>query len=255
MERVRDGRSFATRTVQARQKDKCIFTTTISFVKSRGSAGSGGVNKGNNKQVTHAMKLPEGAQDPPSDEDDSDGSPIMTRKQTIWRPKGRDTPMTERFCRQWTKAKGNISDAGGRKAHLNALAYISDSYFIGTVSRIHELWRFPFRPSAVPNLPDHQRRVVENISRQDGLSMEEWESRPEIGMQVSLDHSIYFHEPERVHADDWMFVEMESPWAGDGRGVVLQRVWGRDGTLLATCTQEVSRCFFPPVMACGKCAC
>ncbi|KAG5927316.1 hypothetical protein E4U53_002887, partial [Claviceps sorghi] len=33
VERVRDGRSFATRTVQARQQGRCIFTTTVSFVR------------------------------------------------------------------------------------------------------------------------------------------------------------------------------------------------------------------------------
>ena len=37
-----------------------------------------------------------------------------------------------------------------------------------------------------------------------------------------------------------MFTEMESPWAGDGRGVVTQRIFSKDGTLLATCFQEVS---------------
>lgn len=35
VERVRNGRSFMTRTVQARQRGKCIFTTTISFVAER----------------------------------------------------------------------------------------------------------------------------------------------------------------------------------------------------------------------------
>jgi acyl-CoA thioesterase II len=34
VERIRDGRSFASRTVQARQRDRPIFTTTISFIKS-----------------------------------------------------------------------------------------------------------------------------------------------------------------------------------------------------------------------------
>ncbi len=37
-----------------------------------------------------------------------------------------------------------------------------------------------------------------------------------------------------------MFTEMESPWAGDGRGVVTQRIFSKDGTLLATCFQEAS---------------
>ena len=38
VEHVREGRSFATRTVQAKQKGRCIFTTTLSFVRD----GSGG---------------------------------------------------------------------------------------------------------------------------------------------------------------------------------------------------------------------
>jgi acyl-CoA thioesterase len=32
---------------------------------------------------------------------------------------------------------------------------------------------------------------------------------------------------------------MQSPWAGDGRGVVMQKIFSKDGTLLATCVQEV----------------
>lgn len=52
--------------------------------------------------------------------------------------------------------------------------------------------------------------------------------------------SIYFHNPKKVRADEWMFTEMESPWAGDGRGVVMQKIFSRDGTLLATAIQEVS---------------
>lgn len=64
--------------------------------------------------------------------------------------------------------------------------------------------------------------------------------RPTLGMMVSLDHTIYFHEPKRVKADEWMMNEMESPWAGDGRGVVMQKIFAKDGTLLATCVQEVS---------------
>lgn len=54
VERVREGRSFLTRTVQARQKGKCIFTTTISFV----SEGSGG-----EKALEHGWDMPLGARD------------------------------------------------------------------------------------------------------------------------------------------------------------------------------------------------
>lgn len=50
VERVRSGKSFATRTVQARQRGKVIFTTTLSFVRQ---------NSGGEKLVQHATKMPE----------------------------------------------------------------------------------------------------------------------------------------------------------------------------------------------------
>lgn len=49
VERVRDGRSFVTRTVQARQRGRPIFTTTLSFSR----VGSGG-----EKTVHHAVSKP-----------------------------------------------------------------------------------------------------------------------------------------------------------------------------------------------------
>jgi len=55
---------------------------------------------------------------------------------------------------------------------------------------------------------------------------------------VSLDHTIYFHRPRELRADEWLFTEMESPWAGDGRGLVFQRIWNRKGVLIASCVQE-----------------
>lgn len=61
----------------------------------------------------------------------------------------------------------------------------------------------------------------------------------EVGMMVSLDHSVYFHNPWAFRADEWMLIESESPWAGEGRGLAIQKIWSKDGTLIATCTQEV----------------
>lgn len=60
-------------------------------------------------------------------------------------------------------------------------------------------------------------------------------------MMVSLDHTIYFHRPREIRADDWLLSENESPWSGDGRGLVFQRIWNREGVLVASCVQEVSK--------------
>ncbi|TQW04975.1 acyl-CoA thioesterase II [Cordyceps javanica] len=260
VERVRDGRSFATRTVQARQRGRCIFTTTISFTR-EGSAGEG--------QVHHAAALPAGVTAPP---EDWDGEAEWERHgpvQSLTVPRGevndddKSVPMDQRRHLRWSRMRGRISPDGGHQAHLNALAYMSDSWFIGTVSRLHRLWRMPFAPSDVPDLPENVRTQVMNILESDGFTggsggsggsgsggsgsdeggdgddyVAAWEARPKLGMMVSLDHSIYFHEPRRVRADEWMLSEMQSPWSGDGRGFVLQKIFAADGTLLASCMQE-----------------
>ncbi|EGZ76585.1 Thioesterase/thiol ester dehydrase-isomerase [Neurospora tetrasperma FGSC 2509] len=242
VELVRDGRSFATRTVQARQKGRCIFTTTISFVR-EGSSGPRG------SQVSHASSMPideetgKPCQPPP---DDYDGEPELVRSGPNPFQSARievtnaDSPRPQdKKTRQWYRAKGKISAEGGQQAHLTALAYVSDSYFIGTIGRIHKLWRFPFHPEDFDQLPEDVQERVRALHEWEGLGdPKDMVGRPEIGMMVSLDHSIYFHEPAKVRADEWMLSEMESPWAGDGRGVVTQRIYNKDGMLLATCVQE-----------------
>lgn len=241
VERVRDGRSFATRTVQARQKGKCIFTTTISFMRE----ASGGA-----KQIRHAAAMPPDVEMPNASWDDEDpvwerAGPFQSRRIELLKVNDSETTATrpdQRKTRQWHRSRGKISAEGGHQAHLNALAYISDSYFIGTVCRIHRLWRLGLTPEQVVELPDDRRARLQEFLEFEGMGshLEDWIGRPKVGMLVSLDHSIYFHEPKRVRADEWMFSEMESPWSGDGRGLVMQRIYAQDGTLLASCVQEVS---------------
>jgi len=157
---------------------------------------------------------------------------------------------------QWIRARGRISPSAGPQAHLSALAYMSDSWFIGTVSRVHNLWPFgkpPPRPTTTSHSPTKAKQQTNDshINRQGENTAEEHEETRQIGMMVSLDHTIYFHRPREVVADEWMFSEMESPWAGEGRGLVLQRIWNKEGRLLASCVQEVSSsvCSFMAVIA------
>lgn len=57
------------------------------------------------------------------------------------------------------------------------------------------------------------------------------------GMQVaSLDHTIWFHKPFR--ADEWWLYDQNSPAATGGRGLVLARVFSQSGDLVATVAQE-----------------
>lgn len=284
VERVRDGKSFATRTVQARQRGKPIFTTTMSFARE----GSGG-RPGN--LVEHQVPMPADVVPPP----DGTGNSAEGHK----RPKGigntDDTPFESLRCmggkgekpenkrlRQWVRARGRISDAPigmafdknptssglteagimradgsgktevrhNHQAHLNALAYMSDAYFIGTVARVHHLMRFANRRSIDKTLEsftgsEEEKRAMKEYL--EAIAKEEAEENAahqhsgdtrQIGMMVSLDHLIFFHNPRAFRADEWMLTEMDSPWAGDGRGLAFQRIWTKDGILIATCVQE-----------------
>lgn len=239
VEHVREGKSYATRTVQARQRGKCIFTTTLSFVRH---------NSGGKKLVEHAVSLPEDIKAqldslPENVAPVGEGSsPFISHRMAIT---NRDSNFPhEKKTRQWIRARGRISDQGGHQAHLSALAYISDSYFIGTISRIHDLWRFgaPANSMTTGEEMTAREEYVKKIQEAEGFGHDPNNSRgrPEVGMMVSLDHTIYFHEPRRFRADEWMFTEMASPWSGDGRGLVQQHIFAADGTLIATCFQEAS---------------
>ena len=236
VERVREGKSFCTRTVQARQRGKPIFTTTMSFMRE----GSGG-----KELVQHAVEMSDVPQ--PVDEDGShrfpQGMEGPFQSQRIDIQNHRSQYPHHKKARQWIKARGKISESGGHAAHLEALAYMSDSYFIGTVARVHRLWRFHNPRSADKSkvkMDDDVAKAIRDIEEQE-VSQMPADKRPEIGMMVSLDHTIYFHAPRDFRADEWLYTEMNSPWADDGRGLVFQHIYTRQGKLIATCVQEVGQ--------------
>ena len=142
----------------------------------------------------------------------------------------------------WIQTRGSISPSGGQQAHLSALAYMSDSWFVGTVSRVHGLSRRHhvlynrFFPEDHDRLSAKQQAALDAIQKSKNTFMTPKRS---VGMMVSLDHTIYFHRPREVKADEWMCSEMETPWSGEGRGLVMQRIWNKEGRLIASCVQEV----------------
>lgn len=117
---------------------------------------------------------------------------------------------------------------------------MSDSYFIGTVARVHNLWRFSSSESRRDQAKTKNHRMAK-LEEKENSEADRQNPRPSIGMMVSLDHTIYFHRPREIKADEWLLSENESPWSGDGRGLVLQRIWNKRGMLVASCVQEVSQ--------------
>lgn len=95
------------------------------------------------------------------------------------------------------RAKDPIQQRGPQ-AQLAALAYMSDAYFIGVAVQVY-------------NMP----------GQMVGTKM---------AMVASLNHTVYFHQPEVVQADKGMCSERESPWAGNDRALVVQKIWSPEGS-------------------------
>ncbi|KAI3570543.1 thioesterase-like superfamily-domain-containing protein [Fusarium oxysporum f. sp. albedinis] len=220
VERIRDGTTFATRRVEARQQGNSIAT------------------------VMHST-FPMDDLKPPDEVVEEEPEWTLTEPFQRRAIDARDQLVSsvhphQRIFRQWIRYKGVIPSADGPSAHLQALAFVTDSYFILTAARVHRLWRLPFEPEDVPFLQKEVRSQVQKVSECESLgsSVDDWVELQRLAMVASLDHTIYFHEPLRIKADDWMFAEMESPWAAHGRALVVQRIFSKEGTMLATCSQE-----------------
>ncbi|KPI37766.1 Acyl-coenzyme A thioesterase 8 [Cyphellophora attinorum] len=56
-------------------------------------------------------------------------------------------------------------------------------------------------------------------------------------MFTSLNHTVHIHSYD-FRADELMYVEVTSPWTGDGRGMANSRIFNQKGDLIASCVQE-----------------
>lgn len=99
----------------------------------------------------------------------------------------------------WIKAVDTLPD--DPILHQNLLAYVSDFELLGTTTLPH------------------------------GLSFKRGNL-----IMASLDHALWFHRDFRI--DDWLLYSMDSPNASGARGFSRGQLFSRDGTLIASTTQE-----------------
>ena len=202
VENVRDGRSFATRRVAARQHGEVIFYMTASFQRPE-------------EGWEHQDAIPE----TPGPEKATpmvdlvkyispDGVEQWKREwggfdiRYVGDPRPEDDPsrqFTPVVQRMWFRAGDRLPDDD--LLHRAAFTYYSDFSLLGA--------------SLVPH----------------GLLI----SSPKV-QPASLDHVIWFHRPFR--ADEWLLYDQTSPSASGARGLSTARVFTEDGTLVATVAQE-----------------
>ncbi|XP_062226405.1 acyl-CoA hydrolase 2-like isoform X2 [Phragmites australis] len=201
--RARDGSSFATRNVEAKQKGLVIFTLIASFQKEE---------LGFEHQAAIMPDVPPPEQLPNMEEIRerrlTDPRFPMQYRNLAAKKKFMPWPIEMRFCEDsasqhrpslnyWFRARGKLSD--DQALHRCVVAYASDLLYSG---------------------------VSLNPHRQKGLKT----------YSLSLDHSIWFHKS--VKADDWLLYVIESPSAHGGRGFVTGRMFNRQGELVMSLTQE-----------------
>ncbi len=202
VDRIRDGRSFATRRVVALQSGRPIFNLSASFqVEEPGFEhadpmpevpGPDGLESDLDRARRFADRIPEPLRKMATAE-----RPIEIRAVepvNMLAPK----PMPPRR-HLWVRAAGPLPDDPALHRYL--LAYASDFNFLVTSLLPHGVsWLTP-------------------------------------GMQVaSLDHAMWFHRPFRM--DDWLLYAVRSPTASGARGLAEGRFYTRDGRLVATVVQE-----------------
>lgn len=203
VDRIRDGGSFTTRRVVAKQKGRPIFHLSASFQSLEG----GFAHQDDMPQVPPPESVPADeelvaafAARYPSRLRERILAPRAFEMRPIERPLDPITPEARPPKRAvWMRGRGHVGDDPAINAAL--LTYVSDYFFIGTSLLPHGVsWLTP-------------------------------------GMQVaSLDHALWFHDDFR--ADEWLLHVMESPRASRGRGFVQGRIFAADGRLVASSAQE-----------------
>ncbi|KQX75996.1 MULTISPECIES: acyl-CoA thioesterase II [Aeromicrobium] len=202
VEDVRDGRSFTTRRVAARQHGEIIFYMTASFQVEEGGW--------DHQDRMPRVPTPDEAT-PMLDIVQMRGPEAVEHWEREWASfdmryigdnRDQDDPqraLTPAVQRLWFRANGTLPDS--RIIHNAAFTYISDLSLLGA--------------SLVPH----------------GQFIGSDRVQP-----ASLDHTIWFHRP--VRADEWLLYDQTSPSASGARGLSTAHVFSQDGTLVATVAQE-----------------
>ena len=199
VEALRDGRSFATRRVVARQHGRPIYYQTANFQKPEDGL--------EHQDVMPDVIPPEEGLDMVAlmkDAGNEDADALAKEWAALdARYIGNslhgltDDERRPSRARMWIRVQEGIGD--DPRVQLAAFTYASDMSLLGAT------------------LAAHDRRP------------------PEIQM-ASLDHTIWFHRPFR--ADEWWLYDQHSPAAQGGRGLAFAEVYTQDGTLVASVAQE-----------------
>ena len=205
VERIRDGRSFATRRCCARQNGRIIFSLEASFhadeegfnhqSKMPDGPAPGELALFSNPALNMSLRLPAAVRAYFERE-----RPIELRPVSFKRYGASDAPSAREPAQDiWMRCSSGLPD--DPHVHRAVLAYMSDMTLLDT------------------SLAAHGTSVFE----------------PTI-QGASLDHSIWFHR--RFRADTWLLYSQVSPSASGALGFTRGEIFSENGDLIATVAQE-----------------
>lgn len=202
---IRDGKSFTTRRVVAKQNGKAIFNTSISFKEPEDG-------------LEHQLDMPDV---PPPESLTPDRQRLQAYLDT--HPDVPAPPPADTFGAFDVRSTGE-------------LPFLREE----ASKPVHGLW-FKCKHQLDCSFPMHQAflayasdlRLLASAMLPHGLSYRQNGSTLQA---ATLDHSLWVHAPFRV--DEWMYYHMEGPVAAGGCGLNFGRFYTRDGRLVATASQE-----------------
>ncbi|MDF7663537.1 thioesterase family protein [Bifidobacterium sp. ESL0763] len=209
VEPLRDGRSFSTRRVDARQGDQLLFTATVSLQK----AGQTGVEFSD--EMPADLPAPEtltSAQDLMEPYADKSGFAKYYASQSPFDI--RHVGSTVMLAPDKTSAK---ADSGKQMVWMRMASPVA-----ATQTRHRALLAL-----------ECDQVMMEPDLRRAGLSI----STPGI-FYASIDHAMWFYDD--IDMNEWHLYVQDAPVAGHGRALGIARVYSADGRLLAAMTQEAT---------------
>ncbi|WP_328867155.1 acyl-CoA thioesterase [Streptomyces sp. NBC_00304] len=201
VERVRDGGSYLSRRVTARQEGDIVFTLSSSFKRPEETGDRQPAMPTTPDPWTFPDLYEIWAGNNPVDCEQADFCRVLDMRYVPDAAEPNTPGLTEQ--RLWIRSRAPLPD--DPMLHSAALAYASDLFLA---------------PAAV--LSTERPRMLRE--------------KPASVFLTSLDHAVWYHRPFR--ADEWMLFAQRSPTAADGRGLAFADVWSRDGRLIAHVVQE-----------------
>ncbi|EGN94937.1 hypothetical protein SERLA73DRAFT_187196 [Serpula lacrymans var. lacrymans S7.3] len=215
VERLREGRSYSTRSVKAVQNGKIIFHLLCSF------------HRGEPWQPTYQWPMPH---DVPNLED-------CELEETLFRRLASRPGLHEKVREIYLtyteeRTKGPIAVRRAKRDDSSADGTITSMYWMQSRSIPH--YEAPFQKCILAYLSDlNFITAAANV-----LKLKRYARGPDAhSMSSTLDHSIYYYNDDFDCGDGLLYVVV-CPRAASGRAIVQGRLYSRAGSLVAVTTQE-----------------